>query len=446
MSCEDVISLLEKLRQEQQFVTFYKVHLRAGVQELNKSCDNVFHSLWITHTLTFALERVLSGTVAGYEWSLALDQGVQFIDAAKVLQRHTHSYSTFLSSLLTDTRLLADVLIIADSDGLDSQWLLNDLMAVVFGHCLFQNDHAHYLRLLQELLRQHVNHCSTPQDLFSGSDSPFSKALTVYSSQLTELKAFLSELLSNTVMKVLAFDDYLEFDVGKAGRRFHSNADKSSGLVETATFLFSEDLDVSCGHLVALSMDIVMKLGDMSSQFPASIKWLVCCLKRAAKHKWDLTLDQERRLTADIVYGGIISSALVNPDTHAVIDPGLVVGSVARYNLTQVTAVLQRSAWSLDKDSVAKVVKDMDMVSGVLLWCMCVHVDCLVQEMYWSVLDGLEDAGMSDSLPELPLYLPGLKRSSFLASQAQLNNMVSLPNSVYDHVFISSLTNIHSSW
>ena len=373
MSCEDVVSLLEKLRQEQQFVTFYKVHLRAGVQELNKSCDQVFHSLWITHTLTFALGRVLSGSVAGYEWSLALDQGVQFVEAAKVFQRHTHSYSTFLASLLTDMRLLADVLVIAESDGLDAQWLLNDLMAVVFGHCLFQSDHVHYLRLLQELLRQHVNHCSTPQDIFSGSESLFSKALAEYSSQLTELKAFLSELLSNTVMKVLAFEDYLEFDVGKAGRRFHSNTDKSSGLVETSTFLFSEDLDVSCSHLVSLSMDIVVKLGDMSAQFPASLKWLLGCLKSAAKHRWHLSLAQERRLTADVVYGAIISSALVNPDTHAVIDPGLVVGSVARYNLTQVTAVLQRSAWSLDKDSVAKVVKNMDMVSGLCAVYICVY-------------------------------------------------------------------------
>lgn len=164
MSCSaDVLSLLEKLRQEQQFVSFYKKQLRGGVQELNKSCDNVFQSLWVTHTLTFALGRVLSHTVLPYEWSIALEQGVSFTDAANVLSQHTLSYSQFLLTLLTETRLLADVLTLTHTDGLDSQHLLSDLMTVVFGHCLFQNDHALYLQLLQELLRQHVNGCSSPQ-------------------------------------------------------------------------------------------------------------------------------------------------------------------------------------------------------------------------------------------------------------------------------------------
>ncbi len=163
MSSSDVLSLLEKLRQEQQFVSFYKRQLRSGVQELNKSCDHVFQSLWVTHTLTFALRRVLAYQVPLYEWSLALEQGVTFTDAANVLMRHTHSYSQFLMALLTETRLLADVLTLAHTDGLDLQYLLSDLMTVVFGHCLFQSDHALYLKLLQELLRQHVNGCSTPQ-------------------------------------------------------------------------------------------------------------------------------------------------------------------------------------------------------------------------------------------------------------------------------------------
>ncbi len=163
MSSVDVLTLLEKLRQEQQFVSFYKQHLRSGVQELNKSCDHAFQSLWITHTLTFALGRVLSHQVPPYEWSLALEQGVTFTDAANVLSQDTNAYSQFLTALLTETRLLADVLTLAHTDGLDSQYLLSDLMTVVFGHCLFQNDHTLYLQLLQELLRQHVKGCSSPE-------------------------------------------------------------------------------------------------------------------------------------------------------------------------------------------------------------------------------------------------------------------------------------------
>ena len=46
-----------------------------------------------------------------------------------------------------------------------------------------------------------------------------------------------------------------------------------------------------------------------------------------------------------------------------------------------------------------------------------------VQTLYYSVVDSL-DGSYSDDVPDLPSSLPGLKRSSFLASQAQLNNLV----------------------
>lgn len=43
------------------------------------------------------------------------------------------------------------------------------------------------------------------------------------------------------------------------------------------------------------------------------------------------------------------------------------------------------------------------------------------------MLDQL-DGGLTEDLPQLPLHLPGLKRSSFLASQTQLHNMVRMFN------------------
>ncbi len=166
----------------------------------------------------------------------------------------------------------------------------------------------------------------------------------------------------DTALEVLSFDDYLEFDVSKAGRRFHNNADKTASLVETSTFLFSEDLDVSCDQLATLVMRLLKRLESMLNQLPPGLRWLFRCLKKLCRQRWPISRQAERRILADALYGGIISSALINPDTHAVIDPEVVVGRVARYNLTQVTAVLQRSAWGLEKDSVSKVVKKMDMV------------------------------------------------------------------------------------
>ena len=357
--------LVEKLRQEQEFVQFYKGQIRQGVQELNKRCDNVFQSLWVCHTLTFGLSRVLSRHVTGSEWSLVLDQGVEFINAANVLQSHTHvdQYSRFLNSLLKETKLLSEILQLAESESLDCQWLISDLMATLFAHCLFQRDHTHFLRLLEELLRQHVRFCSSPKDLFGGEESMFNKVLLEYCSQLLDLKSFQSELLAEVVMDVVALDDYLEYDVSKAGSRFHTQTEQNGGLVGSSVFLFGEDLESSCDQLASLAMRVVDKLAMMSTHLPPSIKWLLGMLKRAAKRKWPLSLNEERRLISDALFGAILCSAIVNPDTHSIIDQGVVVGPVARYNLTQVTVVLQRSAWNVDKQPIQKVVKRMDMVS-----------------------------------------------------------------------------------
>ena len=38
-------------------------------------------------------------------------------------------------------------------------------------------------------------------------------------------------------------------------------------------------------------------------------------------------------------------------------------------------------------------------------------------------MDGI-DGGLSDSIPDLPSFLPGLSRSTFLASKEQLDNLV----------------------
>lgn len=49
--------------------------------------------------------------------------------------------------------------------------------------------------------------------------------------------------------------------------------------------------------------------------------------------------------------------------------------------------------------------------------------DIATQKSYCDLLDSL-DGGYGSELLELPSALPGLKRSVYLASQAQLNNLV----------------------
>ena len=369
----DLISLVEKLRQEQEFVAFYKSQIRQSVQELNSCCDSVFHSLWLSHTLSYGLNRVLATHLRCLEWSLGCSQAknVEFVNASKALkstflvERYTH----FLTSLLSDPSVLAEVLHWAEGEGLDCNWLVNDLMSVVYGHCVFQHDHQLFLKLLQELLRAHVRRCETPKDLFSGVESVFNRALTEYCGQLVELRTFITEALQEPLMQVLLCEDYLEYDVNKAGSRFQANANQNGLLVDTSTFLFSEDLESSCEQLARLSMLFLESLHKLMNQFPVSLKWLLGSLKVMVKEKWPaISRSELRRPVSDAVFGSILSLAIVNPDSFGIIDSTIIITPVRRYNLTQITSVLQGCAWILDKPTsskypIHKVVKRMNVVS-----------------------------------------------------------------------------------
>ena len=365
--------LVEKLRQEQEFVSFYKQQIRQSVQDLNSSCDQVFHSLWLSHTLSYGLHRVLAHNSHTYEWSRALASAdsVKFINASKAVKSHlfVDRYSKFLTKLLNNPELLSEVLNLVEMEGLDCAWVVNDLMSVVYGHCMFKRDHTLFLKLMQELLKQHIERCETPKDLFGGVESVFNHVLSEYCSQLVELRTFLTMVLHDPLMQVLACEEYLEFDVTKAGSRFQVSSEQN-GLVGSDAFLFNEDLDVSCEKLAKLASHFLQNLASTSSQFPIGLRWLLGNLKTMVKQKWPhISASDLRRPISDAIFSSILSAAIVNPDSFGVVDPTMIISEVGRYNLTQIISVLQGCVWIMGKPPntkypIHKVVRRMDVVSG----------------------------------------------------------------------------------
>ena len=45
------------------------------------------------------------------------------------------------------------------------------------------------------------------------------------------------------------------------------------------------------------------------------------------------------------------------------------------------------------------------------------------QDLFYNLIDTI-DGGYSKEIPDIPSYLPGLKRSAYLTSQAQLDSLV----------------------
>ena len=370
MSTTHLIVLVEKLRQEQSFVTFYKQQIRQSVQELNNNCDQVFHSLWLSHTLSYGLHRVLTHNSYTQEWSqaLSLSQSVKFVNASKMKSFHfVDRYSVFLTHLLEDHKLLSEILHHVETEGLDCAWVVSDMMGVVFGHCVFQQDHMIFLKLMRELLKCHIERCESSKDLFGGVESVFNHMLTGYCSQLLELRTFMTEVLCEPVMQVLTSEDYLEFDINKAATRFQHLSDHN-GLVGSTTFLFSEDLEASCKKLANLAMAFLERLSLASHQLPISIQWLLGTLRKLVKEKWpNISPIELRRPISDAIFSSILSSPIVNPESYGVVDPSLIISEMGRYNLTQVMSVLQGCVWVMDKMSstkypIHKVVRMIDVV------------------------------------------------------------------------------------
>ena len=304
---------------------------------------------------------------------MALEQAgyAQFVDAVRIFRSSSlvANYNKFLAALLDSPALLARVLVWVESESRDSASLINDLISVVYGHCVFQNDHTLFLRLLKELLSHLVASAASPKDLFSGVEPIFCRVLTEYCNQLADLQTFLVQAFEEPLAEVLSFDDYLEFDVCKAGTRYQTATENSTGgrLLDGSNFLFGEDLGNSCQHLARLATLFVDVLRRHADHFPPSLKWVLSSLKSLVRAKWpEVSALELRRPVSCVLFGPVLGSIMVNPDSHGLCDMQVVVSPVARYNLSQVTSVLQGCAWVQERQGgkypMQKVIRKMNTV------------------------------------------------------------------------------------
>ena len=67
-----------------------------------------------------------------------------------------------------------------------------------------------------------------------------------------------------------------------------------------------------------------------------------------------------------------------------------------------------------------------------------------LQNLLSSLLDSV-DKGYQEEVPDLLSSLPGLKRSAYLASQAQLDNLVQRPHHKIDRIHTYIHTYIHNT-
>ena len=359
---QSLVGLVENLHQEYVFVSLYKTLIRQSLQELNDSCEDLFRTLWINHALAHSLSKLLSyERISCAEWIESSNRAssVRFLDAAASLPTSfsAERYGCLLSALRASPVLLADIVRWADSKAMDTDWLVKDVFNVVYGQCVFQQDHELVLQFLGGLLEKHVNSCDSVESLFVDAEAGLSNALCVYSALIPEFKLFLVACLRNPLMELLLCNDYLEYDIAKAGKRLQS----STG--DSPRFLFNEDLDTSCQMLARITNILFDCISDSMVIFPMSLKYLIGSVKSHAVTRWPgTTAAQLRKPVSNLLFGILLSSPIVGPENWGVIPADVVINSAARYNLCQVVSIIQACGWS-HTQLMYKVIKHVDTVS-----------------------------------------------------------------------------------
>ena len=357
-----LITLVEKLHQEYVFVSLYKPLIRQSLQELNDSCEDLFRTLWINHALTHSLSKLLSyERISCAEWVESLNRAssVRFLDATASLPTSfsVERYGHLLGTLRDSPVLLLDIVRWADSKSMDVDWLVKDILNVLYGQCVFQRDHELALQFLSGLLEKHVNSCDAVGSLFVDTEPALSSALCSYSALIPEFKLFLVASLRDPLAELLLCNDYLEFDITKAGRRFQSWTGDSP------RFLFGEDLDASCQTLARITNVLLDCISDSLGAFPASLKHLIRVVRSHAMARWPGTsAEQLRKPVSSLLFGIILSTPIISPEVWGILPAGVVVNSAARYNLCQVMGIIQACGWSHNQQ-MYKVVKHVDVVS-----------------------------------------------------------------------------------
>ncbi len=352
------------LRQDQQLIVSKWKEVHKCSQQLNEACDLIFRSLWVNHALGLALTQVLTHRLQPADWVAALDNSfaVSFVDGYQALEYNVmESYSRFLGCLQSNPAVTSEIVVWVGNEGLGTPELVSDLMSVVYGECLFQEDHEKFLEFIICLLSHHINQCHTYKDLFV-FEHECSRAITEYCRYLPGLREFLVCTLQDPLTNISTYSKrYLEFDVSKASTH-----------LQEGDFDVQSHIEMSCKDLSGFCTVVIKNLEIHKERFPASLQWITANLKNLIKKKWPgISATEASRPISDVFFRYIISAAFTSPDLLGILDPSIVLNEMSSYNLSQVFGILQGCAWIMNRSTstsseypMKRVIKLMKLVSS----------------------------------------------------------------------------------
>jgi hypothetical protein len=434
----DPLRLAETLRRERQFVNRMLEEVGETNKSIKVSLDKLHIDSWVNYQLGSRLAVgsafVTKQTTVNWTEIVQHLKKTRLLPAKKIITLEESSISLFLDKIRQEGSLIADLLVFAHEKSLDSSQFIRDLLPTIYGQLLLPEDVAYCQRVLKRLVHILVEKCAHPRVFLQGHESMFTLFFAEYAEYERSTRSYLVSILKPTVVKVVAESSwYMETDIFKAvlglpedeRDALEGEKDEADGVqksVEASIRIAERKLKQICTTLFESLLAHLPMLPKFLAELLHAIFSKICT-------KWKL--DQQSPLVKSVmsafIMDIIVVPALVNPERFGIV-PSVCLEEKARFNLTQLATLLHAVPRVIEAQEMRKT-DPLD--SGSLLDTPAVQIvdsmdlGHLTEAIMDVVSRGTPSAALQFSEESIPL-IPGLQRCSILATEEQVQRIVSL--------------------
>ncbi|XP_052758791.1 GTPase-activating protein and VPS9 domain-containing protein 1 [Galleria mellonella] len=382
--CLNIAELANQLRREKIFINSERQLLQSLNEEVEKKALELLQTSWICsqqrqNLTNLITSRCESDSIAACQRASFLER-TTFIDVYKVLKYKEANALGELLGWLRDSPHLVALCLLLGEDHIPPN-MPASLVAGLYGSCRSTADRNRLLAVIRSLIKHQMAPCPDPRKLFRTGKCALAMLYAVFRDGHTPARQFLMAALHEPVMAALQEDEFfLDIDPDKAMERF-SATDRLKKFGQPNSAEYSAKLaryrKWTVQSLYNLASKFIHTMREHWSIFPASIAWIVQQIVHLLNQHSTVNEHELHAICTDLVLTHYICPAIVNPDTHGLVD--VPVSYVARFNLMQVAQILQMLCLSRYQEVEPKV---RDLYSKFERTCVWTLIEAVATEAF----------------------------------------------------------------
>ena len=323
--------LHERLKHEALFVTKEKEAIANLNNDIQCTCEKLFHVSWVTRQQWKLVQRV-RGAPEKCSYAATLLESSRFVDANRHLGYLESKYGEFLRNLRENPLLVASCLAYTDKLNIDTSQVIRLLLNSLYGNCLLPEDEGYVLLLMKYLIDVHISGGDNLEEFFQHHRNSFTTLFSVLVESLFSAKLYLTAALHAPIMQVLTEDSLLQ-----AKLPFVCNK-----------FVKSLEAKLYC--------------------FPTSLTWLVCQFHNSLSSSGQVSEPVARSMVLKLLFDFLVCPAIIRPEQFG-ITSDIQISDIALKNLQQIASCLLCSSTERESPRAADVFSRVNLVSCVEFSC-----------------------------------------------------------------------------